>query len=445
MDLNNIEIIKKSSCEMELKITIPQEKMREFWDTAVKNLSKEIQIPGFRPGNAPPEMVKSKLNPEKLFNETAQLAVQSTYPKIIIAQKIEAIGMPHITILKISPDDEFVYKAEISVLPEIELPDYKKIAEKTLKTKKEVEVEAKEIDDSINWLLKSRAKYISVNRPAKFDDIVEIDFKTSSDGKEIDGSTSLTINPEYGRRIEKGSADGQKFILGKGRFIEGFEKNIEGMVKDEEKNFSVTAPSDYYNLELRGKKLDFWIKLNSVEEEKLPELNDEFIKSLGNFENTEALKKNISDGLKLEKEEGEKRKRRLEFLEEISKDINTAIPPPLADSKIEQMLHGIKHNVEDMGMNFDEYLKSINKNLNNIKNDLEPEAKKQIIHELILRKISRMENIEVDREEIENYANKILTQERFAEKQQPEINPQALYEYAKEIITKEKIFEKLEK
>lgn len=428
MEENNIEITKKSGCEMELKITIPQEKMREFWDAAVKNLSKEIQIPGFRPGNAPPEMVKSKIEPEKLFNETAQLAVQKTYPEIVAEKNLEPIGMPHITILKISPGDEFVYKAEITILPEIKLPDYKKIAEKTLKTKNEIKVETKEIDDSVNWLLKSRAKYIAANRPAKIDDIVEINFKTYCDGAEI----------------EKGSADGQKFILGKGRFIEGFEKNIEGMAESEEKNFSVTAPSDYHNQELRGKKLDFSVKLNSVEEEKLPELNNEFAKSLGNFENIETLKQNVKDGLKAEKEEDEKRKRQLLFLEETAKDIKIIIPPALTDAKTEQMIHGIKHNVEDMGMNFDEYLKSINKTHDDIKKDLKPEAEKQIIHDLILRKIARAENIEADRKEIEDYANKILAQYNPSGKKEPEINPQALYEYAKEIITKEKIFEKLE-
>lgn len=425
---DSIELKKISDCEVELKIIVPQEKMRVFWDEAVKKLSQNVQIPGFRPGNAPPELAKDKINPEALFEETSKIAVQKTYPEAILNQKIEPISQPQITVLKISPSDEFVYKVNTAVIPEITLPDYKKIADKTLKKEKKIEVDPKEIEASLNWLLKSRAKYPVINKPAELGNVVDVDFKTELNGKKIDDA----------------SAKGHRFVLGKGKFMEGFEKTIEGMSAGEEKNFSVTAPADYYKEELRNKKIDFYVKLNSITEEKLPELNDEFAKSLGNFENLTALKQNIAEGALIEKQAAAEHQRRLEFLDEVLKKININLPKILVESKIDQMMNETKHRVEDFGMNFEEYLKSLNKTESNLKTDLEPEAKRQLSHDLILRKISQIENIKAEESEIKEETTKILSQFHQHEKEEPKINKDALYEYAKEIITKEKIFKFLE-
>ena len=180
-------------------------------------------------------MVEDKIKPEALLMEAGDHAVQHVYTDYIKENKLEPVGNPEVSIVKIAKGSPFVFKAIITVLPDVELPDYKEIA-KTVKGK-EITVTEEEVQDSINYLQKTRAKFTLKNEPAELKDFVEIKYqnKDIENGKEID----------------------DKFILGEGGFMKGFEDGIVGMKAGEEKEVTVKFPENSPRKDLAGKESDF--------------------------------------------------------------------------------------------------------------------------------------------------------------------------------------------
>jgi len=186
----------------------------------------------------------------------------------------------------------------------------------------------------LEYLQNSRAKYVTVNRPAQSGDRVEIDFVTRCGGVKIEG----------------GEDKNHPLIVGKGSFIPGFEKQLEGMKSGEEKNFSLVVPNDWPQKNLAGKKLDFEIKMNLVQKREIPSLNDEFARSLGKFDSLNHLKKSIKDGLFQEKEIKEKERIRLELIEKAAADSKVEIPEILIDIEIEKMIDELRNSTQSMGL-----------------------------------------------------------------------------------------------
>ncbi|MCX6719540.1 MAG: trigger factor, partial [Candidatus Staskawiczbacteria bacterium] len=250
----------KSQIELEFELTA--EEFKEHFEHAIEHLKHHVKVDGFREGKAPASMVEEKLKPEMLLMEAGEHAVQHVYVDYIKEQKMEPVGNPEVSIIKIAKGSPFSFKAVITVLPDVELPDYKEIA-KTVKGK-EISVTEEEIQDSINYLQKTRAKFTLKNDSAELKDFVEIKYnnKDINEGKEVD----------------------DKFILGEGGFMKGFEDGVVGMKAGEEKDVTVTFPKDAPRKDLAGKKATFKIKMVSIQKMELPEINDEFAKQLGAFE-----------------------------------------------------------------------------------------------------------------------------------------------------------------
>lgn len=270
----------------------------------------------------------------------------------------------------------------------IELPDYKKIASKV--ERNEVEVKEKEIEQALKWLQKSRAKFTIKNAPAQKGDFVEI---------------------EYWFSQEKQSRK-DAFILGQGHFIPGFEEKIIGMRAGEEKEK---------------------VKLISVQNVEFPKINDEFAKGLGNFKSLADFKKNIIQGLTLEKEQTELQRARQEILENISKETKIEIPDILIENEKKHMLENLKKIASE-------------KELAKLKKDVEIEAEKRIKNFLILQEIDKRENIEVSDQEVMQEVNKTLKHYPSVKDAEKSIglDLQKFKEYTKQAIKTEKIFKLLE-
>lgn len=290
------------------------------------------------------------------------------------------------------------------VLPEIELPDYRKIASEV--KRKKIFVEEKEIENVLNWLQRSRAKFTLKNQPAQKGDFVEIEYWLDQ----------LTID----------SPQRDAFILGEGRFIAGFEEELIGMKAGEEKAEIV--------LKKEGKDIKIRLKVKSVQNVEFPEINDQFAQNLGKFENLDAFKKSIREGLNLEKAKSESIRIRNEILEKISQALNFKIPEVLVEQEKKGMLEDLKKNVsENLKMEFNQYLNKIRKQEKEILDSLLDQAKKRVKNFLILREIGKKEKIEVSEQELKEEVNKIK-----------ELDPERLKEYTKEAIRTEKIFQLLE-
>lgn len=382
------EIKKLPKSQLEIKIKVLASEFQRFIDRTISQLGQNLEIEGFRRGKVPKEVIEQKIGQNKILKEAAQLAIKENYFKVISKNEIEAIANPEVEIL--SPPKmggEFSFKVKISVLPEIVLPDYKKIA--AICQKRKVSVEEKEIEDTLSWLKRSKAKFSQVERPAQKGDFVEIEFSS----------------PEIEGNIKQKDA----FLLGQGHLIPGFEEKLEGMKTGEEKKFSLEFPKEHFQKKLAGSKINLEVKLTSVQKVEIPELNDQFARSLGQFENLAALERSIYQGLNVEKEIQEKQRLRQEILKKIIEEVSWEIPQVLITAEQNRMLDNFKNEIANKSrISFKEYLDKINQTEETIKKSFQEEAENRIKGYLILNKIAVTENIQASEEETKDMLNKVL-------------------------------------
>ena len=418
-----MKAVKLPESKIELLFEMSWKEFESFLDRAAARLSENLKLPGFRPGKAPRKIVEKEIGQNKLLTEAAELAVKKEYSKYVLAKNLEVIGPPQFEVLKLAPGNPFCFRAKAEVLPEIELPDYKKIASQV--EKKEVQVSEKEVEETLRWLQKSRAEFRDLKRPSKKGDFVEIEYSSP--------------------QIENNRIFKDRFLLGKGHFVANFEQNLVGMRSEEEKEFSVDFPKDSLNKGLAGKKVNFRVKVKKVQAMDLPELNDEFARNLGKFTDLSSLKKSLREGIKKEKEIEERERQRAEILQRIVENSRFEVPEVLIEFEKGRMFNQFKERVEsELKMSFQDYLVQARKTEQELKNSFSQKAREKVKNFLILREIGRAERIEVEEQEVEETVNEFLIRHPGLERTQKEIDPERLKEYYREVIYNEKVFEKLE-
>ena len=423
-----VDIIKLPKSEIELKIEVPVQEWQEFFDEAAKELAREIKIDGFRPGNAPAKLVEERIGSAKILEHAAEYCVKKCYIRAIMENNIEAIGRPEISVTKVAKDNPFEFKAKVAVMPEIQLPDYKKIAQSMQKEKKDIKVIEEEIEKSVDWLAKSRTKYITVNRGAGEGDKVEIDFEGSCDGEKLQELVSKN----------------HPAILGKGYLIPGFEQNIIGMKEGEEKEFDLLFSQDAPQKHLAGKIIKFKTRINLVQEAELPEINDSFAQSLGDFKDLSTLRQGIRDGLQTEKQNQEKDRWRTELVKKISQEVEMEIPEVLIEGELQTILNETKAKVAEMGLDFNQFLERLKKTEADLLKEYQPQAEERVRVFLILKEIAKKEEIEVQEKEIEEETNKILRHFENISQAKNNIDINQLKGYTESALKNEKVFQLLE-
>lgn len=424
------EINKLPKSEIEIKVTVPWEEWKSSLDQATQDLSKELKIPGFRPGKAPKNLVEKQVGKGNILQEAAEKTIQKTYADILVSGKIDAIGAPKAEILKIAEGNDLEYKVVTAVIPEVKIKEWrgliKKINEKFKNEK--VETKEEEVEKEVKKIAESRAKLVTVKREAKDGDNVFVDFRVLQDGVPI----------------ENGTNKNHPLVLGKGVFIPGFEENVIGMKEEEEKNFSLNFPEEYHEKSLAGKEAQFEIKLNLVQERQIPEINDEFAKSLGKFESLENLKNSIKEGMTQEKEQEAKEKRRSEFLEALVNLSETDLPEVLVQSEISKMFQEFEMQLAQMGMDLKGFLEKMHKTKEDLEKEWSVQAEKRVKSALILETIAKGQDIKVENEKVEEEMNKTLQYYKKEKDLEKNIDLGRLYDYTKGVLTNEETFKYLE-
>jgi trigger factor len=415
--------VKKHNERVEIAIELTPEEMRRFERRAAKELGRETTIKGFRKGAAPLEVLERQFGKEKIAQEAAELAVRESYVQALVEHEVETIGEPEVQIKSFAPEEPFAFVASAPAVPAFSLPDYTHIdipAENVL-------VEDDEVERSIEVLRKSRASYAAVSRPAQKGDRVEIDFSTRKNSVPLEGGTS-TQHP---------------LIVGEGHFMKGFEEELVGLRSGEEKEFSLTAPADYYRKDIAGAELTFSVRLRTVQEVLLPEVNDEFARRLGKFNSLSELKESVKEGLTHEREERAKERRRIHIIEWISKRTKLAVPDVLVEQEIEKMEREFSSSLADMNLNVESYLTHIGKSAEELKSEWKTQAERRVKAALLLRKIAQKEGVHVPAEEVDARVNDMLKSVSSPEELKG-VNIHALRDHARVMLRNQKVFELLE-
>lgn len=425
-------IKKLPKSEVEFEITVPWAQWEKYLDKAAAEISEELKIPGFRPGKAPRSIVEQKVGIGMLLNNAAEKAVQKSYMDFVTKEKIEVIGSPKVEIEELASGKDLKYKAVVAVMPAVAVKDgYKKDIKKVNEefSARVSEPTEEEINHELEHLANSRVKLVTVNRAAAKDDNVEIDFSVLVDGKEIEG----------------GHSEKHPLVIGKGVFIPGFEEELIGMSAGKEKEFELSFPEKYHKKELAGKPATFKVKVGLVQERQTPEINDDFAKSLGSFEDLEALKKNMREGIEHEKKHKLQEEKRTQYLDKIVDNTEVELPEIMIAEELKKMMHEFEHQIQSMGMDLDQYLAQIKKEKKDLEKDWKPQAEKRLKSAMALQEIVKAEEIRIDTKDIEAEMNKTVQYYKNVKDFDKNVDMEKLYSYTKGVLENEDVFQRLEK
>ena len=392
---------KLEKSEIELTITVAPADYEKHLQKAAQRLSERTTIKGFRKGKVPFDVVKKEVGEMAILQEALEDVIRETFYNAVTDEKLETIGMPKIDIEKIAPGNDIIYKATVGLMPKVELANLSKIEVKK-ETKKVDDVKITETLDAIRGI---NAVETPKDGPAVGTDKLVIDMDMKLDNVPIEG----------------GQAKDYQVYLSEDHYVRGFNKEVEGLKKGEEKEFTLDFPDTHYQKMLAGKKVQFKIKVKEVLERHLPELTDEMAKKLGQ-DTVEKLKETIIKNLEAEAEQKAEQKTEIEMLEKIVADSKfEPIPTVIIDSERQKMFYELKSNLERHGVEIDQYLADIKKTEKELYEEFKTQAEKRAKAALVSRQVAIEQNLKVSEEElnqeIENmreiYKNEKETLERL--------------------------------
>lgn len=404
---NTIKDLEKS--QKEISVTVTNDEMQKYIAKATEEIAKSVELDGFRKGKVPKEVVAQKVGEAKIYEEAAHMAIEETYLEVLKANPdMIPLGQPRAEIIKMAPGNDFEYKMTISVMPKVELGDYKKVA-----GKKEVKkVEDSKIEDELKALQKRRAAYITKDEAAETGDRVEIDFEVRVDGVKIEG----------------GESKNHPLIIGENKFIPGFEEKLVGMKKDDVKEFELQFP-EAYKEDLAGKMANFKVTMDLVQKVEMPEVDDKFAQSFGEIKDLSELKSNIRKSMEAEEESHAEHELEHKLIDAVVKDMKADIPAVLIDSEVNNMIAEFKGNLAQAGMDFDEYMKNANATIDGIREEWKPLAENKVKEHLIVREIALREDIKAEDKEITERVDMTLSSYPNAEEIRGKIDMHRFRDY----------------
>ena len=367
--------------ELKLEITIEAKKFDEAIKKVYLKSVKYFNIPGFRKGKAPMNIVERYYGKEIFSEDAFNEVVPQEYETELKQNNIEAVSHPDIDITQIGKGQDLIFTAIVQTKPEVKLGKYKGIELK----KVEYNVSSEDIEHELGHMQERNARLVSVeDRAVEKDDITVIDFEGFVEGEPFEG----------------GKAENHELTIGSNTFIPGFEDQIIGMKIDEEKEINVKFPDEYFSEELKGKDAVFKVKLHEIKKKEMPKLDDEFAKDTSEFDTLEELKKSIKEKLEEENKKKAKYETQDAAIKSVSDNTKIEIPSGMIETEIDNMIQEIEQRLKYQGLNLENYLNLIGKSNEEFRKEYEEEAKISVKNKLVLEAIIKAEKIEADDETV---------------------------------------------
>ena len=384
MSLTKKELIEKNKYELQFSVD------KETFDAAVTKVYKKqvskINIPGFRKGKAPKAIIEKMYGTGFFYEDAINDLIPAAYTEAIKESELEVVGQPEFDVVSID-DNGLVLSAKVYVKPEVEIKDYVGIEIE----KKIAPVTDEEVDNEINTIRERNSREIDVNdRAAELDDTAVIDFEGFVDGVAFEG----------------GKGTDYALKLGSGSFIPGFEDQIVGKKVDEEFDVNVTFPEEYHAKDLAGKPAVFKVKIHALTKVELPELDDEFAKDVSEFDTFDEYKADIKAKIQKRHEAEAENSVDDKIAEVLMEKLEADIPAPMFEAETENFVRDYDNRLRASGLDLATYLKYTGLTLDAIREQMKPQAERQVKVRLALEKIAALENLEASAEDIaEEYEN----------------------------------------
>jgi trigger factor len=387
----NVKVEKIEKNTVKLEVSVEAEKFKEALQKSYVKNAKKFNIPGFRKGKAPINIIKRYYGEGVFFEDAINICCDETYPLAIKENDIKPVDYPKIDLVQIEEGKDFIYTAEVTVYPEVELGEYKGLEVK----KVEYPVTDEEVDAQLKSMAEKNARIeTKAEGTVEKGNIVVIDFKGFIDGVPFEG----------------GEAKDYSLEIGSGSFIDNFEDQLVCMAIGETKNVNVTFPEQYGREELNGKPAVFEVTVKEIKTKEVPELDDEFAKEVSEFDTLEELKADIRKKLQETNDLRATREYEEAVIDAAVNNASVDIPEVMINKEIDNMIRDLEMRLRYQGLDLKTYYEYTNSTEESIREFMKESAEKRVKTDLVLEKISQIENIEVTEEELQNRAEEIAKQ-----------------------------------
>ena len=368
----------KNANEVKLEITVDATKFDEAIKKVYFKSAKYFNIPGFRKGKAPMQIVEKYYGKEIFYEDAFNEVATEALDEAVKENNLEVVSRPDIDVTQIEKGKDLIFTAIMQTKPEAELGKYKGIEIKKI----EYNVTDEDIEHELNHMQEHNSRLISIeDRPVEKGDIATIDFEGFVDGKAFEG----------------GKAQNHDLEIGSNTFIPGFEDQIIGMKIDEEKDINVKFPDEYFSKDLAGKDATFKVKLHEIKKKELPKLDDEFAKDVSEFDTLEELKTSIKEKKQKQNDEKAKYETQDAIIKEVCKNMKVEIPSGMIELEVENMMKDIEQRLSYQGLKLEQYLQMMGKTKEDMQKEYEPQAIEGIKSRLALEAVIKKEKIEARR------------------------------------------------
>ena len=384
------ELLKKEGNKVTFKLTVDNDKFEGAVTKAYNKNKGKFNIPGFRKGKAPKQIIESQYGKGVFYNYAIDMLFPEIYPSALEELNIDPIDRPDLDIEEISKDNGLVMVVNVEVKPEFELGSYKGIEI----AKPDYTVNEDEITLRLDEMRNKASRLVDVEgRAIENGDNTVIDFEGFVDGVAFEG----------------GKGEDYSLVIGSNTFIPGFEEQLIGKNKGEEVEVNVEFPAEYHAENLAGKPATFKVVIKNVQSKELPELNDEFAADTTEFNTLEELKSDLKAKVEEEAKNRADAEMRNSLVEKISEGTEVEVPNAMVETQIDNMLMELNYQLQYQGLQLEQLLQMTGRSIEDLRNEKREEATKLVKSSLVLEAIAKAENVEVSEADVEAEVEKMAT------------------------------------
>ncbi|WP_312811140.1 trigger factor [Sedimentibacter sp.] len=421
------KLLKKEKNIVTIEFTVTPDQFEEAVNKAYLKAKNSINVQGFRKGKAPRHIIEKKYGKSIFYDDALDFAVQEEYPKAVTELNLDVIDSPKVDIQKFETGEDIVVTAEVEVMPEVELGEYKGVEVE----KVEVKVTDEDVEKELKAIQDKNARIVEVtDRPVQNGDFLTIDYAGFVGEEQFEG----------------GTAENQSLEIGSNTFIPGFEEQLIGKNKGDEVQVNVTFPEEYHAENLKGKDAVFNVKIHEIKSKEMPEIDDEFAKDISEFDTLEELKADTRKNLEKRAADSSKVTNDNNVLTKIINDAKIEVPEVLIKREIDYLAKNYEQQFRQQGFVGKEYDDIISNFVNQYKEGAKDQAEFNVKAELVLEAIIKKENLQASEEDLMKEVEEMAKSYQVEEERMEAFKNSMLESsrgYIEETLKKRKVIEML--
>lgn len=413
MIINKMEDVEKNVVQLEIEVDAA--KFEEGMQQSYKKNASKFNVPGFRKGKAPRNIVERYYGEQALYDDAINIVCSEAYDQAIEEKKLEPVDRPEIDIVQIGNKQNLIFTAKITIKPEVELGAYMGVEV----TKADATVTEDDVENEFNKVVEKNSRLVTVtDRPVQSGDTAVIDFEGFIDSVPFEG----------------GKGTDYSLVIGSGTFIPGFEDQLIGKNTGEEAEVTVSFPEDYGKEDLNGKPALFKVTVKEIKVKELPAIDDEFAKDISEFDTLEEYKKDLRNKLEETAKHKAEHENEDNVIQKVAENATVEIPKVMVEKQIDSMARDFDMRLRYQGLDLQRYLDMMGMDFEAFRGQFAARAENEVKVQLVVEKIAQIENVQVSEDEVdEDIAKAAEAYKQSAEDLKKSLRPEDM-EYIKKDV-----------